>query len=178
MLSKQLAITRNDSPTSRKRFWQGSLSIGVELVQFVLPVELSFLSTRYGWELGPSWWNILGVPFLVVGPVLLVLAMREHLNRLRSLRTVSDTPPDFLIQTGPYRFTRNPMYVAEMTIWLGWTIFFASTLVLLGFAVLTVALVFGVPFEERGLQKQFGETYLEYKRVVPRWLIRRRWPNR
>lgn len=40
--------------------------------------------------------------------------------------------PSYLLMRGPYRFTRNPMYVAELGLWLGWTIFFGSPAVLIG----------------------------------------------
>jgi hypothetical protein len=34
--------------------------------------------------------------------------------------------PSVFITDGPYRFTRNPMYVAELALWLGWALFFGS----------------------------------------------------
>jgi len=78
--------------------------------------------------------------------------------------------PSWLVIRGPYRLTRNPMYVAELGLWLGWTIFFGSPLVLTGFLVLwfVVTLIL-VLREERTLEAAFGQTYLQYKSRVPRW---------
>jgi protein-S-isoprenylcysteine O-methyltransferase Ste14 len=62
------------------------------------------------------------------------------------------------------------MYVAELGLWLGWAIFFGSTLDLIGFLVLwSVVMFIFVPREERGLEAAFGQTYLRYKSRVPRW---------
>ncbi len=74
--------------------------------------------------------------------------------------------------TGPYAYTRNPMYVAELLLWLGWVILFGSLITLLGFVLLTVVIILILPWEERGLERQFGETYRQYQARVPRWLGR------
>jgi len=72
---------------------------------------------------------------------------------------------------GPFRFTRNPMYVAELGLWLGWTLLFGSASVLIGCIILWLVLTLIVlPREERGLEAAFGEVYLQYKNTVPRWL--------
>jgi len=78
--------------------------------------------------------------------------------------------PSFLMMRGPYRLTRNPMYVAELGLWLGLAIYFGSLGVLLGFLVLWSVVKFIIlPREERSLERAFGQTYLEYKNRVPRW---------
>jgi len=75
------------------------------------------------------------------------------------------------MMTGPYTFTRNPMYVAEIAIWFGWAVFFGSI------GVFAAALVLGaivsctvVPLEERTLERAFGQGYLEFKNRTRRWL--------
>jgi protein-S-isoprenylcysteine O-methyltransferase Ste14 len=74
--------------------------------------------------------------------------------------------------TGPYAYTRNPMYIAELALWLGSAILFGSLVILLGFVVLTGVIILVVPWEERGLETQFGETYRQYQARVSRWLGR------
>ena len=80
------------------------------------------------------------------------------------------TTPE-LVFDGPYRFTRNPMYVALtlLTIGLGAA---ADTLwtVPLAFAALGVVHVLVVLREERYLEVTFGEPYLQYKTRVRRYL--------
>jgi protein-S-isoprenylcysteine O-methyltransferase Ste14 len=80
----------------------------------------------------------------------------------------------YLVVGGPYRFTRNPMYLCGMLIWLGWIIFYGSVAVLAGTVVIWGSVgMLVVPWEERNLEARFGEAYLRYKHSVPRWLGRR-----
>ena len=76
----------------------------------------------------------------------------------------------FLLMRGPYAFTRNPMYVAELGLWLGWTIFYGSISVFIGFIIFCVGVNLFLPREERALEARFGESYRQYKGKVPRWL--------
>ncbi len=72
---------------------------------------------------------------------------------------------------GPYQFSRNPMYLGELVLWLGWVFFFGSVAVLIAFLLLVVLLNFQVvPREERELEAKFGDTYIRYKKRVPRWI--------
>jgi protein-S-isoprenylcysteine O-methyltransferase Ste14 len=80
-------------------------------------------------------------------------------------------PSTALVTTGPYRFTRNPMYVGMAFLYMG--LAFA-----LGFiwplAVLPVVIVavdrLVIAVEEAYLHRRFGEDYSEYTRRVRRWL--------
>ena len=77
------------------------------------------------------------------------------------------------MERGPYRFTRNPMYIAYLGLWFGWAVFFGSIGVLVGWLVLCiVASLMIVPKEERELEATFAESYLQYKNRVPRWFGR------
>ena len=78
--------------------------------------------------------------------------------------------PSLLVR-GPYRLTRNPIYIAYLGLWLGWALFFGSIGVLIAWLLLClVANLMIVPQEERDLGAVFGEVYLQYKNRVPRWL--------
>jgi len=76
-----------------------------------------------------------------------------------------------LVNTGPYRFSRNPLYVAVTLLYLGLTFLCNSWWgVALLFPVLVV-LHFGVVRrEERYLERKFGEEYLAYRSQVRRYL--------
>lgn len=72
---------------------------------------------------------------------------------------------------GPYSFTRNPIYLAELVLWLGWALFYGSIAVMIGFLLWWMVFEFViVPREERDIEKRFGEMYRTYKRTVPRWV--------
>jgi protein-S-isoprenylcysteine O-methyltransferase Ste14 len=78
--------------------------------------------------------------------------------------------PRHLLVRGPYAFTRNPMYLSVLTIWLGWALFYGSVAIFVACGVGWVLVTFlVVPWEERELEARFGEAYLRYKNTVPRW---------
>jgi len=82
-------------------------------------------------------------------------------------------PPQRFVAAGPYRWVRNPMYIAALLVVVGETWLFRS-LSLLAYAVV-VAIVFHlfvIGYEEPALGRRFGETYAEYRRTVPRWIPR------
>jgi protein-S-isoprenylcysteine O-methyltransferase Ste14 len=145
--------------------------IGIPLVHGVVPWAISTLVHRYGWaERAPGIWNWLGlIPIAIATALLiwvLVLGIAQTPERIRVGLT-----PSFLMIRGPYRFTRNPMYVAELGLWFGWSLFFGSAGVLIGCVVLWLVVNFIVlPREERGLEAAIGQAYLLYKNRVPRWL--------
>jgi protein-S-isoprenylcysteine O-methyltransferase Ste14 len=82
-------------------------------------------------------------------------------------------PTETLVVTGAYRFVRNPMYLAVLTIILGQALLFASWwLVLYAAIALTAVATFVMGYEEPTLTDTYGEEYLDYKRNVPGW-----WPR-
>jgi protein-S-isoprenylcysteine O-methyltransferase Ste14 len=151
--------------------------VGVPLAHGILPWALSRLAPRFGWAAGyPGTWNWLGLIPIAAGTAVLIWDFASGLARAGELpeRMQRLTAPPFLMTTGPYAYTRNPMYVAELALWLGWATLFGSLVILLGFLVLTVVIFLVVPWEERGLETQFGETYRQYQARVSRWLGRTR----
>ena len=136
-----------------------------------VPQELSLLSARHGWAHGrPGWLNLLGLIPIGTGFSGLVWCLRLHFVGARGSFETEGTQ-NYLVVRGPYQFTRNPMYLCGMLIWLGWIIFYGSVAVCVGFVVGwgSVTLLV-VPWEERKLEARFGEAYLRYKNTVPRWL--------
>lgn len=84
-------------------------------------------------------------------------------------------PPRQLVVAGPYRYSRNPMYVAVVLILVGWSVAFGS--IALGVYALAIALAFHVRVvfgEEPWLARTHGEKWTRYCRQVPRWLGARR----
>jgi protein-S-isoprenylcysteine O-methyltransferase Ste14 len=135
-----------------------------------IPWAISLLTPRYGWTDGrPGMWNLLGLIPIALATICLIWLMILHFSRMPK-RVQLERTPRYVLMNGPYRFTRNPMYIAELALWLGWAIFYGSILNLVGFPVgwLVFDLLI-VPREERDLEARFGDSYLEYKNKVPRW---------
>lgn len=79
--------------------------------------------------------------------------------------------PRRLVAAGPYRHSRNPLYLGWLAIWVGAGLFAGSPRLLGAAAALSLLLErFEVPWEERGLRRRFGDEYDGYRRRVPRWL--------
>jgi protein-S-isoprenylcysteine O-methyltransferase Ste14 len=80
-------------------------------------------------------------------------------------------PATALVVSGPYKFTRNPMYLGMAGVLLGTAVFMGSLtpfVVIPGFMAL-ISERFIVP-EEAKLEAAFGRRYLDYKARVRRWL--------
>ena len=76
-----------------------------------------------------------------------------------------------LAETGPYRFTRNPMYLAMILLQAGLYIGLSLDVGLLALPLLWGVLHFGVVLpEERYLSAKFGAPYDDYLRRTRRWL--------
>ncbi|MBI2521811.1 MAG: isoprenylcysteine carboxylmethyltransferase family protein [Bdellovibrio sp.] len=75
------------------------------------------------------------------------------------------------VAEGPYRFTRNPMYLAMMFVLLSITMFLgaATPFLMIPFFMLIITVLF-IRREETLLETKFGEEYLAYKRCVRRWI--------
>jgi protein-S-isoprenylcysteine O-methyltransferase Ste14 len=85
--------------------------------------------------------------------------------------------PRTLVARGPYRYTRNPMYVAVLTVILGWALLYrAAVLVVYAVFVNLCFHLFVVRYEERRLEREFGSEYRAYRGRVGRWLPRIRRP--
>lgn len=80
---------------------------------------------------------------------------------------------EILIVSGLYRFVRNPMYIAVLTIVLGKGLLFGNGLLLVYAAALWLVFhLFIRFFEEPQLTRRFGDSYVAYCMHVRRWLPR------
>jgi protein-S-isoprenylcysteine O-methyltransferase Ste14 len=108
-----------------------------------------------------------GVPF----PSLHVFRFSHHRLRFYDVSLQLSEEPTSLVTSGPFRFSRNPIYLGMASVLLGVAVLM-GTLVTLAFPVIFVTLIefFIIPGEERKLEKLFGEPYREYKKSVRRWI--------
>lgn len=119
------------------------------------------------------------LPARVPIAVLLMLAgvglAWSGLRAFRKARTTPDprTPEKStsVVQGGPYRFTRNPMYLGLAIALLGVCAYLANPLALVAVIVFIAYITrWQIIPEERALAAKFGETYANYRRSVRRWL--------
>ena len=111
-----------------------------------------------------------------LGASLVVLALALFAYSVAKFRAAGTPvparkPTTAIVRTGPYRFSRNPIYLAFSLLQLGIAIWVNSLwlLVTLAGAVALVHYVV-IPREEQYLERRFGDQYLDYKASVRRWL--------
>jgi protein-S-isoprenylcysteine O-methyltransferase Ste14 len=81
--------------------------------------------------------------------------------------------PSRVVAAGPYRWVRNPIYIAALLVVLGEAWLFMSLALLAYAGIMAVFFhLFVTGYEEPALRRRFGPTYAEYRRTVPRWLPR------
>ena len=170
----------NSQPSKRPRLprWAAPILwiVGALVVHVALPWAISLIGPRYGWVEGrPGLWNLIGLIPVVAGLAMIAWGGSLHFVAAPGGWEM-ETTPRYMLVKGPYQFSRNPMYLLELAMWLGWAIFYGSIAVLIAFILWwMVFALFLIPSEERQLEARFGETYLQYKNRVPRWfgLLRR-----
>lgn len=135
------------------------------IVAFILPI---FIGISTGLPVRNA---ALSAVVLCLGIFLLLWCVREFYVAGRGTLAPWD-PPQHLVTTGPYRLSRNPMYIGVVIILLGWCLLWDSrTLV-----IYTVLFLCGfhlrvLLFEEPWAARQFGAQWQAYRARVPRWVI-------
>lgn len=144
---------------------------------FVLPLAIvrgEHRSTEQALAQTPAGLAVIGGAISIGGLSLVVATIRLFV--LRGNGTIMPWDPTrTLVDVGPYRHVRNPMILGVLLTEIGEAIAFSSQ----GIAVLAglffaINSVYFVCSEEPGLEKRFGQEYIDYKQRVPRWIPRLR----
>jgi protein-S-isoprenylcysteine O-methyltransferase Ste14 len=94
------------------------------------------------------------------------LAMKAHGTNINPTK-----PTTTIVRSGPYRLSRNPLYLGLTIVYLGLSLAVNSWWCLLLLIPISLLMHFQVVLrEERYLDRKFGETYREYQRRVRRYL--------
>lgn len=156
-----------------RRFWP---IVSTLIFTIVVPGTVAILIPR--WLLGGfrppqggtlTWMG--AIAFLIGGAIYFRCAWEFAARGLGTPAPIA--PTKFLVTTALHRYVRNPMYIGVALAILGQAALFRSIHVAeyAGIMLLT-AHVFVVLYEEPTLQRQFGESYVEYRKNVPRWIPR------
>ena len=129
------------------------------LASYILP-QLNVIDKPY---------NNLGIIILIMGLSLTFYSF--YLFKKNKTPILPGKKPTFVVVKGPYKFTRNPMYLGVSTALLGAAMYFGNLLSFLSPIIFFLIMnCYFVPFEEKLLEGIFGKKYLDYKKKVRRWV--------
>jgi protein-S-isoprenylcysteine O-methyltransferase Ste14 len=117
----------------------------------------------------PGFPNVVGLPVIAASILLFMLSRREF---SRHGTPISGSQPAVaVVASGPYRFSRNPIYLSMLLLGAGIALLVNSVWMLAAVALMFVYLSLGVIVrEEAYLARKFGDEYLRYKASVRRWI--------
>jgi protein-S-isoprenylcysteine O-methyltransferase Ste14 len=115
-------------------------------------------------------------PAGLLGAVVFVLALALAIWAIDTMTRAgtnvpTNRPTTAIVESGPYRFTRNPIYLGMFGGLIGLGIAFDNPWLLLLMALFALVIRYGVVArEEAYLERMFGDAYRGYRRRVRRWL--------
>jgi protein-S-isoprenylcysteine O-methyltransferase Ste14 len=111
----------------------------------------------------------LGAPLVVGGLVVGLLGDREMHRAETNINPYK--PATSVVTGGPFRFTRNPLYLSMVLIYLGIAVLTNALAPILLLPLVQRLMRRGViEREERYLERKFGDEYVQYKLGTPRWI--------
>lgn len=153
-----------------------SLSLFARNLLFTLVVPGSagvwvpwWIADRHGHVASPAQWA--GTAVIAAGAVLYLWCIWNFAVVGQGTPGPWDAPRQ-VVATGPFRWVRNPLYLAALLVVLGqaW-LFWSLTLLIYAAAMAVTFHLFVLGYEEPTLRGRFGN-YPEYQRAVPRWIPR------
>lgn len=146
--------------------------------KFPVPPAIPAAGLLLGWLVGkvwplplllPAWTQWIKWPLFVIAPCIVIWAVMTF----RRHNTVVDPRGRVvtIVSSGPFSYTRNPMYVALMLLYIAAGLAIGNVWVMILVAPVFLALHYGVIIpEERYLRSAFGAQYTEYQGRVRRWI--------
>jgi protein-S-isoprenylcysteine O-methyltransferase Ste14 len=146
--------------------------------RFPFPPAIPIVALLLGWVAGqlwpidvywPAWFQWVGWALVIASVVLAVSAVRTFRRHHTALNPLGQVTT--VVASGPFRYTRNPMYLGLLVLHVGGTLAFRLPWAAIFFVPVFLALQFGVIVpEEAYLEAECGEPYRLYRQRVRRWL--------
>jgi len=120
--------------------------------------------------------KIIHYPYSLIGVVLVItgilIVYRSNLILLKNGTSIRPFEiPNVLINSGPFRYSRNPIYLGMTIVLFGLVVILGSlSPIIFPIMFLIIINISIIPHEENRLEKLFGDEYLEYKIKVRRWI--------
>jgi protein-S-isoprenylcysteine O-methyltransferase Ste14 len=158
---------------SPARAWIGTI-VFLALAPGVVAGFVPWLISGWRWhDWGDAAWVVVPVAWLAIAAGVALLLHAFALFALHRGTPAPVAPTETLVVTGVYRYVRNPMYLAVLSVIFGQALLFGSWgLVIYAVTVLAAVVAFVKAYEEPTLTRTYGGQYLDYRRNVPGW-----WPR-
>ncbi len=114
-------------------------------------------------------YNYLGLILIIFG--IWINLWTDSIFKKKQTTVKPHEMPNNFLAYGPFRLSRNPMYLGMSSILFGTSIFLGS-LITFVFPIIFIIIIEKkiIPTEEKNLEKKFGNKYLDYKKKVRRWI--------
>ncbi len=108
---------------------------------------------------------------VVAGLSLVTSALLSFHKHQTTMNPLQPSEASHIVNSGTYRFTRNPMYVSMLIILFGWAVYLGQLSALLGLPIYIYAITrLQIIPEEKLLSEKFGEQFTDYMSQVRRWI--------
>ena len=113
----------------------------------------------------------LGIFVSTIGFLLLIVSIKSFIDSKTTINPLNLKKSTYLVTSGVFRFSRNPMYLGMLLFLLGTAII----LNIIGGLIISILFIFYMNFfqiilEEKALENLFGKNYRNYRKTVRRWI--------
>ena len=113
----------------------------------------------------------LGIFVITIGFLLLIISIKSFIDNKTTINPLNLKKSTYLVTSGVFRFSRNPMYLGMLLFLLGTAII----LNIIGGLIISILFIFYMNFfqimpEEKALENLFGKDYRNYLKSVRRWI--------
>lgn len=113
----------------------------------------------------------LALPLALLGAIIDVWGLLAFYQAKTTINPLTPSQSTFLVMQGPYRFTRNPMYLGMACLLIAWATDLAHPLAFVSVPLFIAYITrFQIFPEERALTEKFGASYTTYLSSVRRWI--------
>lgn len=108
---------------------------------------------------------------LMIGTAIVFAGWASRLMRRSGTHINPSKPTTVIVSEGPYRVSRNPLYVSLTLFYIGISLWVSTLWTFILLPLIIIVMQYGViEREERYLEAKFGGEYVEYKERVRRWI--------
>jgi protein-S-isoprenylcysteine O-methyltransferase Ste14 len=139
---------------------------------FILTAAIMWIATRgLPLQLGDVWRFGIAALFFMFGCAFAITAFRAFDRAKTTINPVRIEEASSLVESGVYRYSRNPMYLALTLLLVAWAVYLATPWAFLGpLAFMLFITRFQILPEERVLRVKFGPVFQAYEQKVRRWI--------